>query len=244
MSFWHRYYRKDLLGWKVTRIEDPASGHTPQKDIIWLDTDPADLDPTGMFYIEFDPRLVKPLAFTQNIPTSHDDVYLGNGETFGPLTVGVTGGVPPYTYQWKRSTSNVGTNQTFGPVNVDAVFPSNGTFNWSCVVTDSQGTTITSNIMPVSAYALPSFSTQPPATLAVDAGAAISIVSAAANTSKPARTYQWYKDGAAISGATSATYSKAAAVAGDAGTYYVIVKDANNKTAQSTNCVLTVNPAP
>lgn len=180
------------------------------------------------------------LAFTTNLANSHPDVYLGNSETFGPFTVAATGGKAPLTYQWKRASANVATGATFGPVNVDDVFPSNGAYNWSCVVTDARGTSITSNIMPVTSYRLPSFTTQPPATLSVATGAAISIVTAPATTSKPARTYQWYKDGQAVSGQTAATFSKAAAVAGDAGTYYVIVTDANGKTAQSNNCVLTV----
>lgn len=181
-----------------------------------------------------------PLAFTTNLATSHPDVYLGNSETFGPFTVAATGGKAPLTYQWKRATANVATGATFGPVNVDDVFPSNGAYNWSCVVTDARGNSITSNIMPVTSYRLPSFTTQPPATLSVATGAAISIVTAPATSSKPARTYQWYKDGQPVSGQTAATFSKAAAVAGDAGTYYVIVTDANGKTAQSTNCVVTV----
>lgn len=192
----------------------------------------------------YPPGHVFPLAFTTDLPTTAPDVYLGNNETFGPLTVAVKGGVEPYTYQWKRGTANVGSNSpTFGPSTVDSVFPSNGAFNWSCVVTDAEGTSITSSIMPVTAYRLPSFTTQPPATVTVTAGQQLSIATTPATTSKAPRTYQWYKDGAAISGATAATYTKASAVAGDAGVYYLIVKDANNKTVQSSNSTVTVNPA-
>ncbi|QYN79849.1 head outer capsid protein [Kosakonia phage Kc283] len=180
------------------------------------------------------------MAFTTNLATTHPDVYLGNSETFGPFTVAATGGKAPLTYQWKRATANVATGATFGPVNVDDVFPSNGSYNWSCVVTDARGTSITSNIMPAAAYRLPSFTTQPPATLSVATGAAIAINTTPATTSKPARTYQWYKDGSAVSGQTAANFTKAAAVAGDAGTYYVIMTDANGKTVQSTNTVLTI----
>ena len=242
MSYWRRYYRPDLLGWKVTRISDPSE--VPQQDVIWLETEPTELDPTGMFYIEYDPALVKPLAFSLNLPTSYNDVYIGNSESFGPLEVAVTGGVEPYNYQWKRSSSNVGSNSpTYGPTTVDSAFPSNGAYNWSCVVTDAEGTVITSNILPVTAYRLPSFTTQPPATLTVTVGDAIAIPTTPATTSKPPRTYQWYKDGQPISGATSSNYNKATSVAGDAGTYYLIVTDANGKTVQSNNCVVTVNPA-
>lgn len=192
----------------------------------------------------YPPGHVFPLAFTTNLPANAPDVYLGNNEQFGPLTVAVKGGVAPYSYQWKRGSANVGSNSnTFGPSNVDDVFPSNGAFNWSCEVTDADGTKITSSIMPVTAYRLPSFTTQPPATVTVTVGAALSIATTPATTSKAPRTYQWYKDNTAISGATSATYSKAAAVAGDAGIYHLIVKDANGKTVKSNNSTVTVNPA-
>ena len=192
----------------------------------------------------YPPGHVFPLAFTTDLPTTAPDVYLNNSETFGPLVVAVKGGVEPYTYQWKRGTANVGSNSpTFGPSTVDSVFPSNGAFNWSCVVTDAEGTSITSNIMPVTAYRLPSFTTQPPATVTVTAGQELAIATTPATTSKAPRTYQWYKDGAAISGATAATYTKASAVTGDAGVYYLIVKDANNKTVQSSNSTVTVNAA-
>lgn len=192
----------------------------------------------------YPPGHVFPLAFTTDLPTTAPDVYLNNSETFGPLTVAVKGGVEPYTYQWKRGAANVGSNSpTFGPSTVDSVFPSNGAFNWFCVVTDAEGTSITSNIMPVTAYRLPSFTTQPPASVTVTAGQELSIATTPATTSKAPRTYQWYKDGAAISGATAATYTKASAVTGDAGVYYLIVKDANNKTVQSSNSTVTVNAA-
>lgn len=192
----------------------------------------------------YPPGHVFPLAFTTDLPTTAPDVYLNNSETFGPLVVAVKGGVEPYTYQWKRGTANVGSNSpTFGPSTVDSVFPSNGAFNWSCVVTDAEGTSITSNIMPVTAYRLPSFTTQPPATVTVTAGQELAIATTPATTSKAPRTYQWYKDGAAISGATAATYTKASAVTGDSGVYYLIVKDANNKTVQSSNSTVTVNAA-
>jgi hypothetical protein len=181
-----------------------------------------------------------PMAFTTNLATTYPDVYLGNSEVFGPFTVAATGGKAPLTYQWKRGTANVATGATFGPVNVDDVFPSNRSYNWSCVVTDARGTSITSNIMPVTAYRLPSFTTQPPATLSVATGAAIAINTTPATTSKPERTYQWYKDEVAVPDQTASNFTKAAAVAEDAGTYYVIMTDANGKTVQSSNTVLTV----
>ena len=39
---------------------------------------------------------------------------------------------------------------------------------------------------------------------------------------KKAYKWQWYKDGAAIAGTTSSTYSKANVTSADAGSYYVV----------------------
>lgn len=222
----------DFVGLKMAgmlKVQEP----TVEQDLTIKGADPY-----------YPPGHVYPLVFTTDLPTTAPDVYLGNSEQFGPLTVAVQGGVEPYTYQWKRGSANVGSNSnTFGPSAVDSVFPSNGAFNWSCEVTDAEGTKITSSIMPVTAYRLPSFTTQPPATVTVTAGQQLSIASTPATTSKAPRTYQWYKDGSAISGATAATYTKASAATGDAGVYYLIMKDANNKTVQSSNSTVTVNAA-
>jgi hypothetical protein len=50
-------------------------------------------------------------------------------------------------------------------------------------------------------------------------------------------SYQWYKGGAAVSGATSATYSIASLAAANAGRYYVRVADANGSVASATAVV-------
>lgn len=57
----------------------------------------------------------------------------------------------------------------------------------------------------------------------------------------PPFTYQWYKNGVAISGATSSTYTIGTLIGGDAGTYYVIVADTFGNSVQSANAVLAVN---
>jgi len=47
-------------------------------------------------------------------------------------------------------------------------------------------------------------------------------------------TYQWYKDSAAISGATSASYTISSVASSDAGSYYVIVSDSSSTVTSST----------
>ncbi len=85
----------------------------------------------------------------------------------------------------------------------------------------------------------PSFSVQP-AGATVTAGAAVTFAATAGGAPPP--TYQWLKDGTAIAGATSASYSIASAAAADAGNYTVVATNSAGS-ATSTAAALTVNPA-
>ncbi|ECI4718710.1 hypothetical protein DQ853_23690 [Salmonella enterica subsp. enterica] len=70
-----------------------------------------------------------------------------------------------------------------------------------------------------------SFSTGLNGTTAVTAPAALTLTVAAAGGQEP-YSYQWFKNGNAISGATAATYVKTPTVAGtDSGTYKVVAQD-------------------
>ena len=84
-----------------------------------------------------------------------------------------------------------------------------------------------------------SFSTDLAATKSVATGAALTLTVAAANGFGD-YTYQWYKDGAPLSGRTGASFSKSAAVAGDAGEYYVVAKDKMGDYVTSKTCTVTV----
>ena len=61
-------------------------------------------------------------------------------------------------------------------------------------------------------------------TTAVTAGQTMTLTVAATDGLTP-YSYQWYKNGNAIAGATSATYTKASTTTADSGTYKVVVQD-------------------
>lgn len=84
-----------------------------------------------------------------------------------------------------------------------------------------------------------SFSTDLAATKSVATGAALTLTVAAANGFGD-YTYQWYKDGAPLSGRTGASFSKSAAEAGDAGDYYCVATDKMGDTVTSKTCKVTV----
>ena len=95
------------------------------------------------------------------------------------------------------------------------------------------------------AYAPPvplSLSTDLAATKTVATGAQLTLTVAAANGFGD-YSYQWYKDGAPISGRTGASFSKSAAEAGDAGDYYCVATDKMGDTVTSKTCKVTVTTA-
>ena len=82
-----------------------------------------------------------------------------------------------------------------------------------------------------------SFSTPLAATKAVTAPAALTLTVVFAGGVTPVE-YQWFKDNNAIAGATAATYTKAATVAGtDSGVYKVVARDAAGNLISSSSVV-------
>lgn len=112
-----------------------------------------------------------------------------------------------------------------------ATYDSNGTY----------GTPVgkTASVVFGTPTTAPSITTQP-ANVTVTAGAAASFSVVAAGTAP--LTYQWKKAGNSISGATSASYSIAAAQTADAGSYTVVVSNSAGSVT-SNAATLTVNPA-
>jgi hypothetical protein len=92
---------------------------------------------------------------------------------------------------------------------------------------------------PVVVCVAPAITTQPAAVTSC-AGTAVNFSVTATGTNL---TYQWRKGTTNISGATSSTYSIAAAVAGDAGDYNVVISNGCG-TVTSGNATLTVTAAP
>ena len=109
-----------------------------------------------------------------------------------------------------------------------------GDENVSAWVPMTAGTPIT----PSTVAAL-SFSTNLSATASVATGAAISLAVVVAGGYAP-YNYVWTKGGTVVAGQTGATFSKAAAVAGDSGVYQVTVTDLSGKVIKSVSCTLSI----
>ena len=91
---------------------------------------------------------------------------------------------------------------------------------------------------PAVQAAAPAISTQPsPAAVKAGASVTFSVVATGA-----ALTYQWYKDGVALTGGTAASYSIALVGAADAGAYRAVITNAAGSTT-STTAMLSLAPA-
>ncbi|MBC5992597.1 NHL domain-containing protein [Pontibacter cellulosilyticus] len=156
-------------------------------------------------------RAYAPLALT----TSQTNVLCYDGTT-GSATVSVTGGVTPYTYSWS-------------PVGGTAATASNlkaGTY--TVTVTDAQSQTVSSTVSITQPSTLSASISKTDVTMAGGADGTATVV-AEGGTSP--YTYAWSPSGGTDSKATGLT----------AGTYTVIVKDANN--CSITKSITIVDPA-
>ncbi|MCK6678248.1 immunoglobulin domain-containing protein [Enterobacter asburiae] len=96
--------------------------------------------------------------------------------------------------------------------------------------------------IPINATSTLVFDTDLQPTLGVTAGSALAMAVAASGGVLP-YTYKWKKGSAVISGQETATFNKASAVAGDAGTYTCEVTDSGTpeQVITSATCTVTVN---
>ncbi|WP_198579870.1 immunoglobulin domain-containing protein, partial [Klebsiella variicola] len=85
-----------------------------------------------------------------------------------------------------------------------------------------------------------SFATDLPASQTVAAGSALTMGVVVQGGTAP-YTYAWKKGTSTVSGQTSATFTKASAVSGDAGVYSCVVTDADGTVITSSDCTVTIN---
>ncbi|MEK7415069.1 MAG: immunoglobulin domain-containing protein, partial [Planctomycetota bacterium] len=180
------------------------------------------------------PVLTAPTIITQPLSAS---VTVGASAAF---TVVATGNPAP-TYQWRRNGVNISGATAASYITPATVLADSGS-SFVCVVSNSQGF-VTSNpatVTVTNVLSAPVISTQP-VSASVTAGATAMFTVVA--TGNPAPTYQWQRNGANISGATSASYSTPVTVLADSGSSYVCVVSNSLGVVTSTAAILTVTVA-
>ncbi|MFT3870206.1 MAG: immunoglobulin domain-containing protein [Nibricoccus sp.] len=157
----------------------------------------------------------------------------------GSALFSVTATGSSLSYQWYKGGTALsgGTSSSF---TIGATSLSDAG-NYYVMVSNSAGT-VTSSVVGLTVNAAvttaPAITKQPTAVTATAGSAATFTVTASGTP----LNYQWYKGGAALAGATSATYTIGATASSDAGNYYVIVSNSAG-TAVSLVVPLTVSAA-
>jgi hypothetical protein len=152
----------------------------------------------------------------------------------------VAAGTAPLTYQWQKNNANISGATSASYMTPATVSGDNGA-TFRVMVTNSV-TTITSHsatLMVNPASVGPSITTQP-ANRTVTLGQMATFSVVAAGTAP--LTYQWQKNNANISGATSASYMTPATVSGDNGATFRVMVSNSVTSITSNPATLTVNP--
>ena len=170
---------------------------------------------------------VKPTITTQ--PKSQT-VNEGSSVTFSVVATGTA----PLSYQWYKGSSKI-SGATGSSYTISSA-KSSDAGSYYVVVSNTAGS-VTSTTVTLTVILKPVITVQPRSlTVDEDDPATFSVTA----TGTAPLSYQWYKDGRAISGATGSSYTIGSAKKSDEGSYYVIVR--NNAGSVTSNTVtLTVN---
>jgi len=166
---------------------------------------------------------------------TNQTVTIGQTATF----MVVAAGTAPLSYQWQENGTAI-SGATSASYTTAATSSSDNGAKFQVVVSNSAGS-VTSNavtLMVNAAAAAPSITTQPVnQTVTVGQTATFTVVA----TGTAPLSYQWQKNGTAISGATSASYTTAATTSSDNGAQFVVVVSNSAGSVTSNAATLTVN---
>jgi hypothetical protein len=164
-------------------------------------------------------------------------VTAGQTATF---SVAATGSAP-LAYQWRRGTSAI-TGASASSYTTGATTSTDNGAVFSVVVSNSKGNVTSNNAtLTVSTAATGPTISSSPSNQTVASGQTATFSVTASGTAP--MTYQWQKNGAAIGGATSSSYTTPAASSADSGAQFRATVSNAVGTATSNNATLTVTAA-
>ena len=146
------------------------------------------------------------------------------------LSVRVSGGTAPYTYQWSTGGTPI-------PGATATTYTTDAAGSYTCIVTDAAGSSLISSaaVITVTVPAGGKLTvTQQPVGAEIAKGSATTLMVAVDGGTKP-YSYQWYKDGTPVAGATFMSY-----VAAQAGKYFCAIYDATGFSVISSTATVTV----
>ena len=151
----------------------------------------------------------------------------------------VASGTAPLGYQWRKNGTNIA-GATSASYTTPATTTSDSGSTFDVVVSNSAGSATSASVKLTvnGATAAPSITT-PPTSQTVSVGQTASFSVTASGTAP--LSYQWSKDGTAISGATSSSYTTPAATASDNGALFTVVVSNSAGSVASSAATLTVS---
>lgn len=167
-------------------------------------------------------------SLSVSISPASASIDLGQSQSF---TSTVSGGISPYTYQWYLNGVLQGTSSTW------TFTPSSaGSYTVYLNVTDNTGAKVESNVASVSVAYVPAISISPVGTITLHISQSQTFTSTVSGGTLP-YSYQWYKNGSVISGATSSSYSFSSS---SVGTFLISAKVTDNVGITASSSVTTV----
>src|SRR5712672_552192 len=190
-----------------------------------------------------DPALTLPLTGTSiagpsiTAEPANQSVAVGQTATFDVIATGSG----TLTYQWKKNAIAIAGATSASYTTPASTNTDNGA-SFTVTVSDAAGSaTSSSATLAVTAAPVAPSITGQPASKSVTAGQTASFAVTATGTAT--LTYQWKKNGAAISGATSASYMTAATSTSDNGAKFTVTVTNSTGSATSNAATLTVGAA-
>jgi hypothetical protein len=178
-----------------------------------------------------------PVAPAITTQPSNQTVTAGLAATF---TVTATG-TAPLIYQWQKNGANIAGATSFS-YTTPATTTSDSGSTFGVVVSNTAGSvTSIAATLTVNAVAVPPSITTQPASQTLTAGQTATFTVIATGTAP--LSYQWQKNGANISGATSSSYTTPSTTTADSGSAFDVVVSNSAGTVTTNTASLTVNPA-
>ena len=182
-------------------------------------------------------RQTSPSAVTPTITSQPASAKITAGQT-ATFNVAATG-TAPMTYQWKKNgTAISGATSSTYTTPAETTADNNAAFTAEVSNTAGNATSNAAVLTVTSPIVAPAITTQP-ASQTVIAGKTASFTVAASGTAP--LTYQWSKNGAAISGATSSTYTTPAETTTDNNAKFTVAVSNSAGSATSNAAMLTVS---
>jgi Immunoglobulin domain/Immunoglobulin I-set domain len=189
---------------------------------------------SGMLTITVNPPAVAPSITSQ---PGNQTVTAGQTATFSVSATGTA----PLSYLWRKNGANI-SGATSNSFTTPATTTADSGSTFSVVVTNSAGSATSNNAtLTVNAAAVAPSITSQPASQTVTAGQTATFSASATGTAP--MSYQWRKNGASITGATSSSYTTPATTTADSGSTFSVVVTNSAGSASSNNATLTVNAA-